>query len=545
MYKLLVVDDEITVRTGLQSYFNWSSFGIEIMGEADDGDVAFEMIQQETPDLVLTDVRMPNMDGITLARLINERYPQVKIIFVSGYDDADYLKSAMKLSAVDYIFKPVNLEELSSVLRHVVSNLDEQRAEQRRKEELQVRLKEGMPVLREKFLLSLMGSNIQNRDIRERVEFLELCLPEEASYWVIVISVDDLPGVMSVRSERDRQLLWYSIHNICQELIDSHMGGYVFEHQTGEFAGILRKSDEGEEAGDAAEVLLELAGQIRDNLERWLKISVTIGISDRVTGLSNLSSCYRQAREAVNHKWYLGKNRVITMNSLETPEQENGSASRHEFAYDEELISALKAANAEKLKEVLDTIFADLNRNRPDGLKYGRNVCMQIFLAAGQLLLELNMQSEELESAESAVWESLLDRETLGEMRDILEAYLLAACERIGEKRTGKVANLVERVRAIIDRDYADGSLTVTDIGREVFLTPTYVSLLFKQETGQTVGEYMTQVRMERAKEMLRDPQYKFYDICYAIGYTDPSYFTKLFKKTTGVTPSGYREKYV
>ncbi|CAM3191916.1 response regulator [Paenibacillus lupini] len=545
MYKLLIVDDEITVRTGLQSYFNWSSFGIEIMGEADDGDVAYEMIEQETPDLVLTDVRMPNMDGITLSRLINEHYPQVKIIFVSGYDDADYLKSAMKVSAVDYIFKPVNLEELGSVLKRVVSDLDEARTEQQRKEELQVRLKEGMPLLRERFLLSLINSGVQKQDIRERIHFLELNLPEDASYWAFVISIDDLATVESVRSERDRQLLWYSINNICQELIDTHMDGYVFEHHTGEFAGILRLNMDGEGVRDAAEVLLELAGKIRDNLECWLKISVTIGISDRVTGLGNLTNCYKQAREAVNHKWYLGKNRIITMDSLETPEQHSGSSSRYEFVYNEELTSALKAADSEKLHEVLDSIFVDLNRNRPDGLKYGRNVCMQIFLAAGQLLLELNMQSEELETVESSVWESLFERETLVEIRQILESYLLAVCERIREKRTGKVANLVERVKAIIDRNYANGNLTVTDIGKEVFLTPTYVSLLFKQESGQTVGEYMTQVRVEKAKEMLRDPQYKFYDICYAIGYTDPSYFTKLFKKMTGLTPSGYREKYV
>ncbi|QHW33588.1 response regulator [Paenibacillus rhizovicinus] len=545
MYKLLIVDDEITVRMGLQSYFNWSSFGIEIMGEADDGDVAFEMIEQETPDLVLTDVRMPNMDGITLSRLINAHYPSVKIIFVSGHGDADYLKSAMKVSAVDYIFKPVNLEELSAVLKRVVSDLDEARAEQERQEELQVRLKEGMPLLREKFLLSLINSGVQKQDIRERIDFLELSLPEDACYWMIVISVDDLANVESVRSERDRQLLWYSIGNICEELIDSSMGGYAFEHHTGEFAGILRMNMDYEASSDAAEVLLELAGMIRDNLERWLKISVTIGISDRVTGLGSLANCYKQAREAVNHKWYLGKNRIITMDSLESPDMDTGSPSRYEFVYNEELISALKAADAGQLREVLASIFADLNRNRPDGLKYGRNACMQIFLAAGQLLLEFNMQSEELEAAEATVWESLFERETLGEISEILQSYLLAVCERIREKRTGKVANLVERVRAIIDRNYANGGLTVTDIGKEVFLTPTYVSLLFKQESGQTVGEYLTHVRVEKAKEMLRDPQYKFYDICYAIGYTDPSYFTKLFKKATGLTPSGYREKYV
>ncbi|MBW7461521.1 response regulator, partial [Paenibacillus sepulcri] len=124
MYKLLIVDDEPTVRSGLQTYFNWSSFGIEVMGEADDGDVALEMIGMEQPDLILTDVRMPNMDGITLSRQISAHYPQCKIIFVSGHDDADYLKSALKVSAVDYIFKPVNLQELSAVMKRVVADLD-------------------------------------------------------------------------------------------------------------------------------------------------------------------------------------------------------------------------------------------------------------------------------------------------------------------------------------------------------------------------------------------------------------------------------------
>ncbi|MFC0334826.1 response regulator [Paenibacillus sepulcri] len=545
MYKLLIVDDEPTVRSGLQTYFNWSSFGIEVMGEADDGDVALEMIGMEQPDLILTDVRMPNMDGITLSRQISAHYPQCKIIFVSGHDDADYLKSALKVSAVDYIFKPVNLQELSAVMKRVVADLDAERAEQRLKQDLQVKLKEGMPLLREKFLLSLIDNSVPKLELGERLEFLGLDLPVEASYWVIVISVDDLAEVMASRSERDRQLLWYSVLNICQELIATHLGGYAFEHRNGEFVGVLRMDMEGDNAPDAAEALFALAGDIRDNLERWLKISVTIGISDRVAALSHLAHSYKQAREAADHKWYLGKNRIITMDSLEIPETDASSINRYDLAHNELLISALKAADPDKLREVLDHIFTDLSRNRRDGLKYGRNVCLQIVLAVGQLLLELNAQSSELEGAESLLWEALFEQETLGEMRQLIESHLSAVCERIREKRTGKVANLVERVRTIIEQSYADGGLTVADIGKAVYLTPTYVSLLFKQETGQTVNEYLTQVRVDKAKELLRDPQYKFYDICYAIGYTDPSYFTKLFKKATGVTPSVYRDNYV
>lgn len=544
MYRLLIVDDEPTVRAGLRSYFDWASYGIEVAGEADDGDVALEMIARERPDLILTDVRMPNMDGIAMSRRVAEAYPHIKIIFVSGHDDVDYLKSAMKVSAVDYIFKPVNLQELGAVIQRVAAEMDAERSERQLRQELLVKLKEGMPLLREKFLLSLIGDGAPDTNIGERVAFLELDLPVDAAYWVLVLSVDDMADVLGSRSERDRQLLWYSVLNIYQELIDTYFRGYAFEHRNGEFVGVLRAADTDAAAPDMAEALLALAGDIRSNLERWLKLSVTIGISDRADGLADLAHAYKQAREAADYKWYLGKNRIITMDSLETAGSEAGGAPKYDHELNAQLLSALKADDADKLGEAVDRIFANLAHNRPSGLKYGRNMCLQLVLAAGQLLMELGAQSPELEAMEAELWEALFDKETLGEMKQLLESYLASAMDRIREKRTGKVANVVDRIRGFIEQRYSDGSLTVADIGKAVYLSPTYVSLLFKQETGQTVGEYLTQVRVDKAKQLLRDPQYKFYDICYAIGYTDPSYFTKLFKKVTGVTPSAYRDSH-
>ena len=544
MYKLLIVDDEPTVRTGLRAYYDWNSLDIEVIGEADDGDVALEMIEREPPDLILTDVRMPSMDGITLSRLVSERFPRSKIVFVSGHDDAEYLKSALQVSAVDYIFKPVNLQELNEVIRRVVADLDSERAERQRDEDAKDKLRESMPLLREKFLMSLISGIAPKQQLRERLEFLGLDLPVEAPYWVIVISVDNMAEVTGSRSEHDRQLLWYSVLNVCQELIDRHLSGYAFGHRLGEFVGILRSPERDEDVPDAAEALIALAGDIRDNLERWLRLGVTIGIGEPVSDLSDLAHCYKQAREAADHKWYLGKNQIITMDSLEETGEDAGGLRHYDPDDYERLASALKAADANMLREVLDRIFEDLLRNRRDGLKYGRNVCMQIVLSAGRLLMELNVQSAESDAAESGVWEALFEQETLGDMRQLIESYLLDMCERIREKRCGRTTGVVERVRAIIEEKYADGDLTVADIGKEVYLTPTYVSLLFKQETGHTIGEFLTQVRIDRAKEMLRDPQYKLYDICYAIGYTDPSYFTKLFKKMTGVTPSVYRDNY-
>ncbi|MBB3155553.1 two-component system response regulator YesN [Paenibacillus endophyticus] len=545
MYKLLIVDDEPTVRAGLRSYFDWAAYGIDVGGEADDGDVALEMIARDRPDLILTDVRMPSMDGITMSQRISEEYPSIKIIFVSGHDDADYLKSAMKVSAVDYIFKPVNLQELSTVIKRVVADLDAESSERIHKQELLVKLKEGMPLLREKFLLSMIGEGAPKSELAERVSFLGLNLPVNASYWVMVVSVDDLADVMASRSERDRQLLWYSVLNIYQELLDAHMRGYVFEHRIGEFVGVLQVAEPGgDSATEAAEALFALAGDLRSNLERWLKIGATIGISDLAGGLSGLARAYKQAREAADYKWYLGKNRIITMDSLEGAEPEDGALRRYDYEFNEKLISALKADDEVKVGEAVESIFASLSYSRPDGLKYGRNLCLQLVLAIGQLLMELGTGDPELEAMEAELTEALYEKETLRDMRRLIESYLATVGERIREKRTGKVANVVERVRAYIELNYANGGLTVADIGKAVYLSSTYVSLLFKQETGQTVGEYLTQVRVDKAKVLLLDPQYKFYDICYAIGYTDPSYFTKLFKKVTGATPSAYRDSH-
>ncbi|WP_135550318.1 response regulator [Paenibacillus cymbidii] len=534
MYKLLIVDDEPATRAGLRECFDWISCGIEPAGEADDGDVALRMAEQNRFDIVITDVRMPKMDGTLLARKLRDRDPRVKIVFVSGHDNAEYLKSAMQVSAVDYIFKPIVLRELRIVVERVVAELRMEDAKARIDREMQDKLRESMPLLRERFLLSLLEDGpLQSNRLRERLVFLSLELPVDDLYTVLVVSVDNRAEVFESRTERERQLLAYALINICQELIERHMGGYIFESQSGEFAALLYGGDGGEEK------LLQLAGEIRENVERWLRISVTIGVGERAAGLANVSKAFASAREAASRKWFLGKNRVITMDCLE-PLHEDG----HRVSYTamERLVLLIRAGEETSAVAVLDESFAKLAQIRQDGFVYGRNIALQIMLLADQVLLELGVEPEETEAVNTALWQQLLRQETLDELHRLVRQRVSQACSRTNERRSGKLRNLVERVQAIVAKRFAD-NLTVADIGKEVYLTPTYVNLLFKQETGRTINDYVTHVRMEKAKEMLRDPRLKFYDICLAVGYADASYFTKQFKKVVGMTPSVYRER--
>ncbi|SDC16265.1 two-component system, response regulator YesN [Paenibacillus sp. UNCCL117] len=538
MFRLVIIDDEPTVRHGLMTYFEWDKYGIEVVGEADDGDVGLELIERLKPDLVLTDVRMPHMDGIRLSHEIKARFPAMKIVFVSGHDDADYLKSALKVNAVDYIFKPVDRLELAAVVERVVNELQEAEQERTYIVDMQVKLTESMPLLREKFLMSLIRDGIKHPGrIQDRLDFLGLDLPLEAVYWTIVVKIDDSAQVAAARSERDQQLLSYSILNIVQELIGKHMRGYVFENRGGEFVGILRMDEE-----DAQEeLLLAVAEDIRDSLLKWLKISVTIGVGERIAELASLPQSYYQAQEAADQRWYLGKNHVISIDHLQ---HDNEHVYRFETAQAERIYSLIKSADQEALHAELDDVFTSLARNRMMGFAYGRNVSLQLIVQTNRLLQEFNMLGAEMEHKERDLWERMFKQERIADLRAIVEEHLMQVCKRIEEKRRGKPKNVIERIRALIEQRYAD-NLQINDIAKEVFLSPTYMCLLYKQETGETINEFMTKVRIEKAKELLSDPRNKFYEVCFQVGYADPSYFSKLFKKYVGLTPSAYRDQMI
>lgn len=538
MFRLVIVDDEPTVRHGLMSYFEWDKYGIEVVGEADDGDVGLEVIESLKPDIVLTDVRMPQMDGIRLSHAIKTRFPTMKIVFVSGHDDADYLKSALKVNAVDYIFKPVDRLELAAVVERVVNELKEAEQERTYIVDMQVKLTQSMPLLREKFLMSLIRDGIPHPGrIKDRLDFLGLVLPSEAAYWTIVVKIDDSDQVVATRSERDQQLLSYSILNIIQEIIGKYMLGYAFENRNGEYVGILRMGEEDTQE----EMLLGVAEDIRDSLLKWLKISVTIGVGERISELAALPQSYNQAQEAADHRWYLGKNRIISIDHLE---HDNESVYRFDAAQGERIVSVVKSSDKAALHAELDDVFIPLSQNRRSGFSNVRNVSLQLILLTSRLLQELNMLGPDMEKKERDLWERIFKQERMADLRQIVEEHLLQVCESIEEKRKGKPKNVIERIHALIEQRYAE-NLQIGDIAKEVYLSSTYMCLLFKQETGETINEFLTKVRIEKAKELLSDPRNKFYEVCFMVGYSDPSYFSKLFKKYVGLTPSAYRDQMI
>lgn len=303
MYRLMIVDDEWPTRNGIRVCIDWSKYGIEVVGEASSGAQGLELAKTLQPGIVLTDVRMPGMDGIEMVSRLREQNEEIKIIFISGFDDLDYLKSAIRMDAIDYILKPVNLEELEEAIQRVLDQTKKRESEQELLQHMHARLYESLPLLRERFLVQLISKQKRELDVlRRRIEFLELPLPVQGEFVVLVLSIDNLAAVLDMMNGRDVELLSFSTQNIVRELVSSSFScSFVFEHAKGEFVILLGLSGEDEQEA-IFPLLTEVKQKLDDFFRRFHPISLTIGVGSTVKSLNELNDSYTLAVEAGRQK---------------------------------------------------------------------------------------------------------------------------------------------------------------------------------------------------------------------------------------------------
>lgn len=543
MMKLLIVDDEPFAREGLRDHFDWASCGVEVVGEADGGCAALRLVETLRPDILITDVRMPDMDGLELARRIREAGRNVKVIVISAYDDIDYVKAALKVNAFDYILKPVNLDSLATVVHRVCRIIREENCQKRMIDDMSSRLLQSMPMLREKFLMELVNDGVADEgDAEKRAAFLELRLPAYGSYCTLAIHVDDRAAVLDPLSEKDKQLTAFAVGNICDELINAIFHGYTFENRSGEYVCLLElpAAQENRTTGETEERLYSLIADIQEKLSGCLNFSVTIGVGLTVSGLGNVAESYARAYHNVCQRLFLGKSHIIRTDNLNEEDVDRTFS----FAQADRILNLLGAPDSTKLTGEITRFFGKLAKCKRASVKYCLNVCYQLILAAKQQMMELGADPDRQESGDDAIFESFLGLETIAEMETAVTKQLLWDNCRINQKRQHKSWNVVDKIKTIIREKYSE-NLRIKDIAKKVYLNTTYMCMLFKQETGETINDYITRVRVEQAKKLLKDPQNRLCDICHDIGYTDPGYFSKIFRKYTDLTPSEYRQNVI
>jgi two-component system, response regulator YesN len=523
---LCVIDDIKSVVEGLTAV-DWEAHGITVRGVSRNGEDGLELIKQVKPDLIITDIRMPRMDGLTMLRAILELDHTSKVILISGYTDFEYAKQAVQLGAFDFVVKPFAEEDILETVLRAKAQIQEERARQLNMRDMEQKLRESMPVLKQEYLALLVNHRTPWERAAKRWDFLKIGL-EERGLTVMLLEIDGFQERVAEMSVHEVELVRFSLQNITEETLGEHVRCVVFRARHNRFVAVLNDPPGG--------TVTELAESCCKNIERFTKFTVSVGVGCRVADVSELPDSYRQADRALAYHLFTGGNGAIGYGNLPKTDRQAPLALERR----EELLLVLRSGNGERAAGILEDIAQSLHemlpRPNPD---YLLSLYDELAASAVRTFYEL----APIQEIQPLVERYKARRNTSGLSLSGLEQQLSALC-REGAEVVRR--NTVSEGQAVIFRslDYIlahlDRDVTVAECAAHVHLSASYYSSLFKKVTGQTVTQYVTTERINKAKALLVAGM-PVQEVSAAVGYEERRYFSDMFKKITGMTPSEFR----
>ncbi len=526
MYRFLIIDDEPVVREGIAGIIDWKAHGFELVGTCSDGREGLRAVEQLQPDVVLTDICMPFVDGLELASFIAEQYPNTKTIILTGYDEFEYAQEAVKLKVHDFLLKPITADELRTHLDRVHRELDADRTRQRQLDRLREQLRESLPILQERFLNHLVRSTMPPVELQKRLALLELRLPGPA-FVALVCDTD--------RADGEDGLASFAVQNAILEVIHGFEDAVVFGTPKEHVVVLLSAETEAK----AASLALDCAESISTRIVRDLGLTVSIGIGEPVPGIPRIPETYSDALTALEHRFVLGPNHIITVQQVRGAAEERvppaETEARARFARGLKTGSPEESSNA--LKEIIHSY-----QNNGGSFEVCYTAMHRLLADALNGLEALGLDYRRITGLGLNPFSQLGRLKTLKDIQDWFEAFTRRAREHLEERRNRHSQVKAVAAEAFISANYMNPDLSLTQLCRELAVSKSYFSPLFKAHTGMTFVEYLTAVRMERAKELIASEDLKSYEVAERVGFNDAHYFSLTFKKQTGVTPTEYRE---
>lgn len=534
MFTVFLVEDEIVVRESIKKNVDWESYGFILAGEAGDGELAYAQILEKKPDLVITDIKMPFMDGLELGRLLAAEMPQTKIVFLTGYGEFEYAREAVRLNAAEYLLKPVTEDALGETLERVYELLQTERAQKTLIEQYMSEMQEMKELDQERFMNALIGQHHSVNDLLDMAQKLDLPIIASA-YTLLLLWVyeqEDAPQAYSER--RIAYIQWLREHASPEDAL-------VFPYRPDNFA-LLVKTKEGRDAQDQCQ---ELALQLSQKAQE-LGLCYFIACGSTVSRLGDLRRAYQAAGKAFSYRYLLEGSRIVFYERLQDMALHQRAlpdlAGLDTVNIDKKIIDRLlRTGTRRDVRYVMDEYFHQVGPQHLDSWMLRQYLAMDIQLTCLSYLSELGIGKTKL-------YEQCPGMKTIDEQIATVsstQAYLVDILEqtlRLCENQTkGRYDQTISQAKTYIADYYSQEETSLNSVAKAVNMSPTHFSTIFKQETGQTFIEYLTGIRMEKARELLRKTADKTSVIAYSVGYRDPHYFSYLFKKINGVSPKEYR----
>lgn len=531
LYKLLVVDDEEEVREGMKDFIDWPGMGFELLGTAENGKEALARIASNRPDVVLCDINMPVMDGLQLAEEVGRLCPQIKIVFLTGYDEFEYAQQAIRLNAEDFLLKPVTPQDIEGLFLSLREKLERENEQQRDLMELRRKLRESVPILRERYLHQWLSGTVSFSDIAARLD--SIGIPVYGRLWACLVMEPD--GKEDHPFSADPDLMTFAIANVSEEWIRANIGpGYVFVNARNQPTAVVSVAD----GPDKESRLVDSAYALQRMIERILKISVTIGVGS-IVAPERAASGYRDAQQALEYRFLLEGGKVLYIKDVERNSGEPSTGRLLDIQ--DRIVSRLRVSGEEEAGTWVREYFSELS-----SCGLSPEICKVYVVELVTLLSKAYHEYfASMFDQDGGAFHPilLLSRcDTLQQMRDFVEEWCREIAGRIGRRRNHFYEETVEKAIAFMKENYANEKCSIQMLCDHLYISPSYFSLIFKRITGETFVEYLTGIRLEKARELLRTTSLKAYEIAELTGFSNTHYFSMVFKKGVGVTPSEYRK---
>ncbi|HZG85438.1 response regulator [Paenibacillus sp.] len=538
--RALIVDDEPRIRRGIERIVRSCGDEWEVVAVAADGREALAALREHRGvDLLITDVKMPEMDGLALIREAKKEFTFVPLL-ISGFDDFEYLQTALREGAADYILKPIDREQLRQRLEEVKAKIVGSRLDRLKRGELEQQAERLKQTRRIQWLSYITSAGLDVSRLGYWVDEFP-----EGKFRLLYVSIDTPPVKTRAYTAKDWEAFLYAMENMIEELTSGKRdgtggGGWCWRGGDSDFWALLHACDD-EGVEPTEEAAQDVADRIRSAIQKYTPFTVSVSVSDLIEDLYLLPDARRRTLSLMNARLLFGGNRTFL------PSFEEASASREAERAEPELQRLAErirqaavrgdAAECARLCRAFFQEASDLDA--PHRIqRAAQRLILQLHAAglehAGPERYDAASLEEALQAARSAP--------DLHRLRETAANLARRVAEDAAAAREGGGAKPIEQAKRWIEEHLA-GDITIKKIADHVYMNPTYFCQYFKTQTGDTVLDYVTKLRMERAKALLRDPALKLQDVSERVGYHDAKYFSRLFKEWTGSTPSKYREQ--
>ncbi len=528
MNKLLIVDDEEFVRTSIINIIDWSSLGFTEVFQAENGVEALELSIKVKPDLVLTDIRMPFMDGIELSSKLREQLPDTNIVILSGYDEFKYAQSAITYGVLDYILKPIGPTSLTEKMREIKAKLDQTKSVREHLNKVRKQLHQSMPLLVEKFLNSLLNNSSEVKTYAKTIDFLELPI-RKGPYLICIIEPD-----LNNFEYNDAELYSFAVKNIVEETFASN--NPVFYDSKGRIIAIYCFNSMFSFSENHS-IIYKLLYILKTNVNYHLNIQVTTAKGSFVNELNNLYMSYNEAVLALESKYIYGKDNIYDIQDIKSVE------TNLIYPHDSyiKFMDAVKSTNSDLIRQAASLIVLSLKKKSNITSANIKIVFIDIITSLlKQLTITKESSSSVLEQGVS-LFKQMEKLSTLEELANATTEFAINVANEISKSIERNNSSIIGKVIEYISENYNSDSISLSSSAEYVNVNASYLSTLFKKEMNQNFIDYLNSIRINKAIELLQTTDLRTYEVAYSTGFSNPHYFSILFKKLVGISPSKFK----